>query len=94
MLIVRIKAMCKKAGIAKLDGGPKGATIQFHNDKFASPMGLVDFIQNEKGTAKVKDNKIVVLRDWKKDSDKIKGAYAIARDLAEKVIAEKKRKKI
>jgi transcription-repair coupling factor (superfamily II helicase) len=93
MLIVRIKAMCKKAGIAKLDGGPKGATIQFHNDKFASPMGLVDFIQNEKGTAKVKDNKIVVLRDWKKDSDKIKGAYAIARDLAEKVIAEKKRKK-
>jgi len=76
-----------------LDGGPKGATIQFHNDKFASPMGLVDFIQNENGTAKVKDNKIVVLRDWQKDSDKIKGAYAIARDLAEKVIAEKKRKK-
>jgi transcription-repair coupling factor (superfamily II helicase) len=93
MLVVRIKSMCKKAGIAKLDGGPKGATIQFHNDKFASPMGLVDFIQNENGTAKVKDNKIVVLRDWQKDSDKIKGAYAIARDLAEKVIAEKKRKK-
>ena len=93
MLIVRIKSMCKKAGIAKLDGGPKGATIQFHNDKFASPTGLVDFIQNEGGTAKVKDNKIVVLRDWKKDSDKIKGAFAIARDLAEKVVAEKKRKK-
>ena len=94
MLIVRIKSMCKKAGISKLDGGPKGATIQFHNDKFASPTGLVDFIQNEGGTAKVKDNKIVVLRDWKKDSDKIKGAFAIARDLAEKVVAEKKRKKI
>jgi transcription-repair coupling factor (superfamily II helicase) len=43
--------------------------------------------------AKVKDNKIVVRRDWLKDADKIKGAYAIARDLAEKVIAERKRKK-
>ncbi|MEM6587917.1 MAG: transcription-repair coupling factor [Pseudomonadota bacterium] len=93
MLIVRIKAMCKRAGIAKLDGGPKGATIQFHNDKFASPQGLVDFIQDQKGLAKVKDNKIVVRRDWRKDSDKIKGAFAIARDLAEKVVAEKKKAK-
>lgn len=93
LLIVRIKAMCKRAGIAKLDGGPKGATIQFHNDKFASPAGLVEFIQAQDGLAKVKDNKIVVRRDWAKDSDKIKGAFAIARDLAEKVVAEKKRQK-
>ena len=92
MLIVRIKAMCKKAGIAKLDGGPKGATIQFHNDKFASPQGLVAFIQDQRGMAKVKDNKIVVRRDWKNDADKIKGAFAIARDLAEKVVAQKKAK--
>ncbi|WP_299725654.1 transcription-repair coupling factor [uncultured Tateyamaria sp.] len=93
MLVVRIKAMCKRAGIAKLDGGPKGATVQFHNDKFASPEGLVTFIQDQRGLAKVKDNKIVVRRDWKKDSDKIKGAFAIARDLAEKVIAVEKKKK-
>jgi transcription-repair coupling factor (superfamily II helicase) len=93
MLIVRIKSMCKRAGIAKLDGGPKGATIQFHNDKFASPEGLVQFIQDQRGLAKVKDNKIVVRRDWKKDSDKIKGAFAIARDLAEHVIAKKKKAK-
>ncbi|WP_208349505.1 transcription-repair coupling factor [Pseudaestuariivita rosea] len=93
MLIVRIKAMCKKAGIAKLDGGPKGATIQFHNDKFASPQGLVEFIEAQRGLAKVKDNKIVIRRDWAKSADKIKGAFGIARDLAEKVVAEKKRKK-
>ncbi|MFK7941178.1 MAG: transcription-repair coupling factor [Roseovarius sp.] len=93
MLIVRIKAMCKKAGIAKLDGGPKGGTIQFHNDKFASPQGLVEFIQAQNGLAKVRDNKIVVRRDWRKESDKIKGAFAVARDLAEKVVAEKKKRK-
>ncbi|TLP64288.1 transcription-repair coupling factor [Parasedimentitalea maritima] len=93
MLVVRIKAMCKRAGIAKLDGGPKGATIQFHNDKFASPTGLVEFIQAQDGQAKVRDNKIVVSRDWRSDGDKIKGAFAIARDLAEKVVAAKKKKK-
>ncbi|WP_370227237.1 transcription-repair coupling factor [Cognatishimia sp.] len=82
LLVVRIKAMCKRAGIAKLDGGPKGATIQFHNDKFASPEGLVAFINDQRGLAKIKDNKIVVRRDWKSDRDKIRGAFDIARDLA------------
>ncbi len=80
--IVRIKAMCKRAGIARLDGGPKGATIHFHNDKFANPGGLVAFVQDARNLAKVRDNKIVLRRDWARASDKIKGAFAIARDLA------------
>lgn len=85
--IVRVKGMCKRAGIAKLDGGPKGAVIQFHNDKYANPGGLVEYLQNQRGTAKVKDNKIIVLRDWDNDETKIEGAYVIARELA--VFAEK-----
>ncbi|WP_460273700.1 transcription-repair coupling factor [Celeribacter sp. ULVN23_4] len=82
LLVVRIKEKCREAGIARLDGGPKGATIQFHNDKYANPAGLVEFIHQQKGQAKVKDNKIIIRRDWKKDSDKIKGAFSIAQDLA------------
>ncbi len=85
LLVVRIKAMCKRAGISHLDGGPKGATIRFHNDKFASPKGLVEFIEAQNGLAKVKDNKIVVRRDWPRERDKIQGAFNIARDLAAKV---------
>ena len=92
MLIVRIKAMCRKAGIAKLDGGPKGATIQFHNEKFASPAGLVAFLEDQRGLAKIRDNKIVVRRDWTRTSDKIKGAFTIAKDLAALVVAEAKRR--
>ena len=91
MLIVRIKAMCRKAGISKLDGGPKGATIQFHNEKFASPGGLVAFLEDQRGLAKIRDNKIVVRRDWARTSDKIKGAFTIAKDLAALVAAEAKR---
>ncbi|MEM7438410.1 MAG: transcription-repair coupling factor [Pseudomonadota bacterium] len=80
--VVRIKAMCRRAGISQLDGGPKGAVIRFRGDKFANPAGLVDYLQASNGTAKVKDNKIIVRRDWQKDTQKIKGAYIIARDLA------------
>ncbi|PTX55979.1 transcription-repair coupling factor [Litoreibacter ponti] len=83
MLVVRIKAMCKRAGIAKLNAGERGATIEFHNNKFAKPEGLVSYLQDERNLAKLKDNKVVVRRDWKSNADKIKGAFAIARDLAE-----------
>lgn len=93
LLVVRIKAMCKRAGIAKLDAGPKGVTLQFHNDKFAAPEGLVEFITEQRGMAKVRGNKIVVRRDWAVDNDKIKGAFSIARDLAQKIVDEKKRRK-
>jgi transcription-repair coupling factor (superfamily II helicase) len=89
LLVVRIKAMCKRAGIARLDTGPKGATVQFHNDKFANPAGLVDFIKADTGGARVKDNKIILTRDWKTESDRIKGGFAIAKDLAEKLIKPK-----
>ncbi|WP_434063212.1 transcription-repair coupling factor [Gemmobacter denitrificans] len=88
MLVVRIKAMCKKAGISRLDAGPKGATIQFHNDKFANPAGLVEFLQAQKG-ARVAGNRIVLVADWATEAERIKGAFAIARDLAEKVLRPK-----
>ena len=91
LTVIRIKVMCKRAGISQLDAGPKGATIRFHNDKFASPQGLVEFIEAQKGLAKVRDNKIVVRRDWSNDKDKVRGAFAIARDLADK-LAEARRK--
>ena len=84
LAVVRIKGMCKKAGIARLDGGPKGAVVQFHMDKFASPAGLVEYIEGQKGFAKVKDNKLVIRRDWKSAKDRVNGAFAIARDLAAK----------
>ncbi len=85
MLIVRIKAMCKRAGIRRLDVGPKGATVQFHNDKFAYPAGLVEFIREQGAAAKVQGNKIVLQGEMKSDGERIKGAFNIARDLAEKV---------
>jgi transcription-repair coupling factor (superfamily II helicase) len=80
--VVRIKGMCYAAGISKFDSGPKGAVIQFHQDKFINPVGLAQYLLDSRGTAKVKDNKLIVLRDWINSDKKIKGAYVIARELA------------
>jgi transcription-repair coupling factor (superfamily II helicase) len=89
LVIVRIKAMCKRAGISRLDAGPKGATVQFHNDKFANPAGLVDFIREQGAAARINGNKILLQGEMKTESDRIKGAFAIARSLAEKIVRPK-----
>ncbi|MEM1345550.1 MAG: transcription-repair coupling factor [Pseudomonadota bacterium] len=86
--VVRIKAMCRRAGIARLDCGPKGATVQFRSDKFGNPAGLVGFLNDQRGLAKLKDNKLVVRRDWGVDDQRLKGAFAVARDLAKLAEAE------
>ena len=83
LVVIRIKAMCKRAHIARLDAGPKGATIQFHQDKFPNPKGLVEFLHAQP-QAKIRDNKVVLVRDWSSDKERLKGAFALARDLAEK----------
>ncbi|TNC51152.1 transcription-repair coupling factor [Rubellimicrobium rubrum] len=85
LLVVRIKAMCRRAGVARLDVGPKGATLVFHNDRFASPAGLVEFIQGQNGQARIKDNKLVVLREWPTEAERIKGSFGIVKELAEKL---------
>lgn len=89
MLVIRIKAMAKRANISKLDAGPKGVTIQFHNDKFPNPAGLVEFLTDQSGQAKVTDNKIFIRRDFGSDADRIKGSFGVARDLAAKIKAAK-----
>ena len=39
--------------------------------------------------AKIQGNKIVLLGEMKSEAERIKGAFAIARDLAEKVVRGK-----
>ena len=51
--IVAIKALCRRANVAKIDAGPKGAVISFRDDRFANPEGLVAYIR-EQGPARAR----------------------------------------
>ncbi|MGF1445638.1 MAG: transcription-repair coupling factor [Pikeienuella sp.] len=80
--VVRVKTMCRKAGVARLDAGPKGATIQFRGDSFANPAGLAQYLTDPANLAKLKENKLIVRRNWSEDRERLRGAFAVVRDLA------------
>ncbi|WP_269331643.1 transcription-repair coupling factor [Futiania mangrovi] len=81
--VVRIKAVCRRAGIAKIDAGPKGIIVSFREDHFANPAGLVEFLARERGGAKLRpDHKLVLARAWESVAERLKGTLNVARTLA------------
>jgi transcription-repair coupling factor (superfamily II helicase) len=88
--IVAIKALCRRANVEKIDAGPKGAVLQFRNNEFANPDGLVEFIREEGKDARVRpDMKVVFFNNWDKPEQRLKGTNLILRTLV--AIAEKKK---
>jgi len=71
---VELKQLCRTAGISKIDSGPKGAVVAFHNDAFSNPAGLVGFIQQNSGTAKLRpDHRLVFMRTWDSAEERLAG---------------------
>jgi transcription-repair coupling factor (superfamily II helicase) len=78
--IVGIKALCRRANVEKVDTGPKGAVLQFRNNEFANPEGLVAYIREE--GAKVRpDMKVVFFDDWEQPDQRLKGMTLMLRTL-------------
>ena len=77
--IVGIKMICRRAGIAKIDAGPKGAVISFRKDEFANPVGLIEFISQSAHDMKIRpDQKVVYQQNWPGEALRLKGARKIA----------------
>ncbi len=82
--IIAIKRLCRDAGIEKVEAGPKGAVLAFHHERFANPAGLVDFLQRQAGTAKLRpDQRLVIMRDWEDTRERLRGVNALLRSLAD-----------
>jgi transcription-repair coupling factor (superfamily II helicase) len=79
---VVLKALCRRANVAKIESGPKGAVISFRDDRFANPEGLILFIRKQGRDAKVRpDMKLVLFDAWEEPSDRLKGTTTILRRL-------------
>jgi transcription-repair coupling factor (superfamily II helicase) len=79
---VVVKALCRRANVAKIDAGPKGAVVAFRDDRFGNPEGLIAFIHKQGREAKVRpDMKVVFFADWERPEDRLKGAARILRAL-------------
>lgn len=80
--IIAVKHLCKRAGVDKVDAGPKGAMISFRNNEFANPAGLVAFISDQVGTAKLRpDHKLVFMRGWESPKERLAGVRLLMRDV-------------
>ena len=63
--VVQIKQLCRTAGIEKVEAGPKGAVLAFRDNRFARPEALVNFIQKNTGSVKLRpDHRLVIMRGW------------------------------
>jgi transcription-repair coupling factor (superfamily II helicase) len=76
--VMAIKRLCRDAGVEKLDAGPKGLVVGFRGNAFRDPVGLVSWLQGQKGLAKLRtDHKLVVTRDL----DNVAVRVRLARDV-------------
>jgi transcription-repair coupling factor (superfamily II helicase) len=81
--IVGVKGLCRQANVSKIDIGPKGAVVTFRGDAFANPLGLVNLIQRNAITWRVRgDQKIVVKGEWDTAEQRLAAAEKIVGELA------------
>jgi len=84
LTVVQIKNYCRRAGIAQVDAGPKGAVISFRHKKFANPQGLVKFMHDNGAAVKLQpDHKLVFKADWEDGVEQLRGTRALMRELAD-----------
>ena len=81
---VSLKHMCRDAGVEKVDAGPKGAVVKFRNNEFSNPDGLVRFLMDQAGTAKMRpDHCLVFMRRWDQIDNRVSGVKRLLTDLVE-----------
>ena len=88
LVVVRIKAMCIRSNVEKIEAGPRGIIIAFRDNHFSNPDGLMRYVLSQGSLAKVRpDMKIVFISDFEKPKDRLKGTISLMRDIVK--IAEK-----
>lgn len=82
--VVALKALCKRANVAKLDAGPKGAVATFREHGFGDPAALVELMTKRPADYKLRpDNTLVLKGDFPDPMDRLKGALRLLAPVAD-----------
>ncbi|WP_374414322.1 transcription-repair coupling factor [Novosphingobium colocasiae] len=82
--LIQIKRQAIEAHIAKIDVGPRGTLVSFHNDSFPNPPGLTAYAERLAGTIKLRpDNKLVVQRAWADPKARLHGLLQLTKGLSQ-----------
>ncbi len=80
---VEAKQAARRAGIRKLEAGPRGLLVSFAPGGFPAPERLVRWIEAQKGAARLRpDQKLFLARELPTPGHRLAGALALARALA------------
>ena len=81
MAIVRIKNLCRRVNVEKIDAGPKGLIFGFRDNAFAEPEALMRYIMKQGILAKIRpDMKVVFIGDYAKAEARLDGTLDVLRD--------------
>ena len=84
--LIEIKLNAKKACIAKIELGARGALVSFHDDKPPNIEGLLAYVARLDGVAKLRpDSKLVITRAWNDPKSRLNGALQLSKGLAKAI---------
>lgn len=70
LAVLRIKQLCLRAGIARIDAGPKGAVLSFYQDRFVNPDALLAYLAKHPTRFKLRaDQKLLLMEDLSRESN-------------------------
>ncbi|HEU5047931.1 MAG TPA: transcription-repair coupling factor [Rickettsiales bacterium] len=83
LAVMRIKQLCRKAGIERIDAGPKGLLISLRNNTFAAPEKLLAYIAKNAAKAKIRpDQKLFLSHEFANERKKLQTTREAVEELA------------
>ncbi len=82
--VVKLKLLCKQAGVAKVDAGPKGMVLAFRDNHFSNPEALISYITKNPLRFKLRADQTLVIADqgWENDEKRLKGVNETLEEVA------------
>ena len=82
--LVGIKQLCRRAGVARVEAGPKGVLLAFHNNTFARPERLVGFISEHGDHMRLRsDHRLVISGETKTPAERLKRVRGLMQELVQ-----------
>ena len=70
--VMALKIQCKTVGVERIDAGPKGIVVNFHQNQCNNPDALIDYITRNPTTTKLRaDQSIVILNACDHPQDRL-----------------------
>ncbi len=83
LTLMRVKLNALTACVSKIEIGPRGALVSFHNDRPPDVPALMRYVERLGEVAKLRpDSKLVINRVWRDPRSRLNGALQLSRGLA------------